>query len=119
MMLPSTATPSVPPISRVVSFTAEPTPALAGGRDDRIDSVAGAAADPSPNPIRIIAVAITGYGVETSLVEAIANPAAMNRRPVATTSLVPMRCTTLGEVTAAATIANANGSVRTPASSAE
>ena len=81
--------------------------------------MAGAAAEPSPNPIRIIAVAITGYGVEASLVDAIANPPAMSTRPVATTSLVPIRCTTLGDVTAATTIASANGNVRTPACSAE
>ncbi len=41
MTEPSTATPSAPPISRVVSFTAEPTPALAGGSEPMIDSVAG------------------------------------------------------------------------------
>ena len=40
-MLPITATPSVPPASRVASFTAEPTPAFAGGSTLRIDSVAG------------------------------------------------------------------------------
>ena len=39
--LPMTATPRVPPASRVASLTAEPTPALAGGRTLRIDSVAG------------------------------------------------------------------------------
>ena len=34
-----TATPSAPPSSRVVSFTADPTPAF-GGNDPMIDSVA-------------------------------------------------------------------------------
>src|SRR5918995_2159008 len=109
MMLPSTAPPSVPPTSRVVSFTADPTPAFSGGSDARIDSVAGAAAEPSPNPIRIIAVAITEYAVEASLVAAIANPPAIRASPVATTSLVPIRWTTFGDETAATTIANANG----------
>ncbi len=41
-MLPSTATPRAPPSSRVVSFTAEPTPALFGGSEPMIASVAGA-----------------------------------------------------------------------------
>ena len=35
-----TATPSAPPTWRVVSFTAEPTPALASGSEPMIDSVA-------------------------------------------------------------------------------
>src|ERR1700737_1939567 len=35
------ATPNAPPTSRVVSFIAEPTPALPGGSDPMIDSVAG------------------------------------------------------------------------------
>ena len=50
-MLPRMATPRAPPISRVVSFTAEPTPARAGGSEPMIDSVAGAMAKPMPNPI--------------------------------------------------------------------
>ena len=41
-MLPSTAMPSAPPNSRVVSLTAEPTPALLSGTDDMIAPVAGA-----------------------------------------------------------------------------
>jgi hypothetical protein len=45
---PITATPTAPPISRVVSLTAEPTPAWAGGREPMIDSVAGAMASPMP-----------------------------------------------------------------------
>ena len=38
-MLPSTATPKAPPSSRVVSLTAEPTPCLPIGSDDRMDAV--------------------------------------------------------------------------------
>ena len=45
---PRTATPRAPPISRVVSFMAEPTPALAGGSEPMIDSVAGAMTSPMP-----------------------------------------------------------------------
>src|SRR2546422_7035970 len=49
-MLPITATPSAPPVCRVVSLTAEPTPALPGGNEPMIDSVAGAAVNPMPAP---------------------------------------------------------------------
>ena len=41
-MLPSTATPRAPPTSRLVSLTAEPTPALASGMDSMTAPVAGA-----------------------------------------------------------------------------
>ena len=49
-MLPITATPSAPPVWRVVSLTAEPTPALPGGNEPMIDSVAGADVKPMPRP---------------------------------------------------------------------
>ena len=48
-MLPRTATPSAPPTWRVVSFTAEPTPAFASGSEPMIDSVAGAIVRPMPS----------------------------------------------------------------------
>ena len=47
--LPSTATPSAPPSSRVVSFTAEPTPALCSGSDRMIAPVDGAVVMPMPS----------------------------------------------------------------------
>jgi hypothetical protein len=56
-MLPNTATPSAPPTWRVVSFMAEPTPALASGSEPMIDSVAGAMVKPMPMPSRASAVA--------------------------------------------------------------
>ena len=59
-MLPRIATPSAPPISRVVSFIAEPTPAFSGGSDPMIDSVAGAIARPMPTPIRTRTTATSG-----------------------------------------------------------
>ena len=37
--LPITATPRAPPSSRVVSLTADPTPCLPMGSDDRMDAV--------------------------------------------------------------------------------
>ena len=51
MMLPTIATPSAPPSSRVVSLTAEPMLARSGGSEPMIDSVAGAPASPMPAPI--------------------------------------------------------------------
>jgi hypothetical protein len=59
-MLPRIATPRAPPICRVVSFIAEPTPALASGREPMIDSVAGTIAVPMPRPR--INNAITTWG---------------------------------------------------------
>src|SRR3954471_381631 len=47
--LPITATPSAPPSSRVVSFTAEPTPALCSGSDRMIAPVDGAVVMPMPS----------------------------------------------------------------------
>ena len=51
---PTTATPRVPPSSRVASLTADPTPARAGGRTCMIDSVAGVEIRPSPRPMSTI-----------------------------------------------------------------
>ena len=58
MTLPTMATPSAPPSSRVVSFTAEPMPARSGGSAPMIDSVAGAPARPMPRPMSIRATPI-------------------------------------------------------------
>ena len=59
-MLPTMATPSAPPTSRLVSFTAEPTPAWWSGSEPMIDSVAGATDKPMPVPMRIIAIITRG-----------------------------------------------------------
>ena len=59
-MLPMTATPSAAPTSRLVSFTAEPTPALSRGSEPMIDSVDGASARPMPLPSSSIAIATRG-----------------------------------------------------------
>ena len=47
--LPMIATPSAPPTWRVVSLTADPTPAFARGTELMIDSVAGAIVSPMPS----------------------------------------------------------------------
>jgi len=57
--LPMTATPSVPPTSRVASLTAEPMPALSVCTAPMIDSVAGALVSPMPRPSRTIWPAIS------------------------------------------------------------
>ena len=56
--LPITATPSVPPSSRVASLTADPTPAFAFGTTPMIASVAGALVRPIPVPSTTIWAAI-------------------------------------------------------------
>jgi len=48
VMLPNTATPSTLPMFRVVSFTAEPTPARAGGSSRIEADVAADMASPIP-----------------------------------------------------------------------
>ena len=58
-MLPSTATPSVPPMSRVASLTAEPTPARLRLTTPMIASVAGAEVSPMPSPYSTICTAMT------------------------------------------------------------
>ena len=55
--------PSAPPSSRVVSFTAEPTPAFDSGTALMISPVAGAAVMPMPAPSTAKATASTRYGV--------------------------------------------------------
>ena len=49
-----TATPSVPPMSLVESFTAEPTPALRREMAPMMDSAAGAEVKPRPSPYSTI-----------------------------------------------------------------
>ena len=54
MIEPNTATPTAPPIWRVVSLTADPTPALARGSEPMIESVHGAITFAMPAPIIIV-----------------------------------------------------------------
>ena len=57
------ATPSAPPTWRVVSFTAEPTPALPSGSEPMIDSVAGAIVSAMPKAISIMRQITSGQYV--------------------------------------------------------
>ena len=89
-----TATPSAPPTWRVVSFTAEPTPALPSGSEPMIDSVAGAIVSAMPHamstmppddvgPVRRWSTLSDAQRHETS--------GDHEQSPVPTTSFVPMR----------------------------
>ena len=56
------ATPRAPPIWRVVSLTAEPTPAFSRGSEPITDSVAGAITMPMPADIRQNSTIVTDVG---------------------------------------------------------
>src|SRR5215475_11217660 len=89
-----TATPSAPPTWRVVSFTAEPTPALPRGNEPMIDSVAGAMVRAMPLAINAWRHTMSGqYGLLALSDAHDTSPAVTISSPVVTTSLVPMRCT--------------------------
>src|SRR5262249_5247184 len=85
-MLPITATPSVPPASRVASLTADPTPAFAGGSTLRIDSVAGAVVSPSPRPISTIWPTMWSYDMNVGDIAIHANDELSSSSPLATTT---------------------------------
>src|SRR5581483_6471921 len=118
-MLPSTATPSAPPVWRVVSLTAEPTPALPGGSDPMIDSVAGAVVKPMPAPNQIRTSPPNSVD-DINVSEAyIASAEATINSPPVTTRLVPTRSTTRGANGAQPMIPTATGAVSIPALSGE
>src|SRR5437879_13192734 len=116
---PITATPSVPPTCRVVSLTAEPTPALAGGSASMIDAVDGALVSPRPPPSSTICAAISAYPVLAPTAAVQAKPTAIEARPPATTVLVPSSPAARAPSTDAAAVAIANGARRAPASNGE
>src|SRR5947207_3321157 len=118
-MLPSTATPSAPPVWRVVSLTAEPTPAFPGGSDPMIDSVAGDVVKPMPAPNSTrTSPPNSADDINVSEAYSASAVATVNRPPV-TTRLVPTRSTTLGASGAQAMIPTATGAVSIPALSGE
>jgi len=115
---PTTATPRVPPSSRVASLTADPTPARAGGKTSRMDSVAGVEISPIPSPMRTIWGTMTQeYDVSTAAVEIQANATPKRTIPVVTTTLVPHRGARRAPTTEATAMLSATGRVRTPADS--
>src|SRR3954471_9336437 len=93
---PMMATPRAPPNWRVVSFMAEPTPALDRGSEPMIDSVAGALTLPTP-PARItIEASRWGYPLVTGTPARKISPIDTSTKPEPTTALVPTRSTTRG-----------------------
>src|ERR1700712_3759880 len=111
-MDPTTATPRVPPSSRVASLTADPTPARAGGSTSRIDSVAGVEINPMPRPINTICGTITrAYDVSTAAVEIHRNDTANSTIPVVTTILVPTRGASAAPTMEATAIESATGRI--------
>src|SRR6266550_1305458 len=114
-----TATPSAPPTWRVVSLTAEPTPALPGGREPMIDSVAGAVVKPMPAP-KTTRTSPPRTADDINVSEAyIASDAATISSPPVTTRLVPKRSTNRGASGAQPMIPTATGAVSIPALSGE
>src|SRR5918997_6059563 len=97
MTEPSTATPRAAPISRVVSLTADPTPALAGGSDPMIDSVAGGITMARPAASTTRATRTSGYPAPAVSRLASGRPVAAMTRPVATITFVPTRSTSLAD----------------------
>ena len=118
-MLPKTAMPSAPPTSRVVSFMAEPTPALASGTALMMLPVAGAAVIAIPEARSTRATARTTYGVSVPTWLKTAMPSPTMKRPRAIVRPLPMRSASgalRGETTMNVA---AIGSVARPASSGE
>ena len=81
MMLPTIATPSAPPSSRVVSLTADPMFARSGGSEPMIDSVAGAPASPMPAPMKSSAMPSRPYPVLVVTVAAIGETGREEQHP--------------------------------------
>ena len=119
MIVPSTAMPRAAPSSRVVSLTAEPTPALSIGTADMMVPVAGAKTRPMPRPWRANAEPSSRY--ELSTVSRVSRPKAMDVRtkPPEITAPTPNRSarpTLRGAVTI---MAAAQGRVARPVASVE
>src|SRR5579884_4479252 len=111
------ATPSVPPVRRVASLTAEPTPALARGTTPMIASVAGALVSPIPVPITTICSTIVRYVVDREAVVTDTSNAAVNSSPAVTTTFVPTFTASLVPRIDETATHIATGSKRTPADS--
>src|SRR5215204_3444275 len=107
--LPMRATPTAPPIWRVVSLTAEPTPALSRGNDPMIDSVAGGIVNPMPTDIRKNGMIAIGYGVSTARNDSDNRAKVTTHRPNVITRFDPWRSTMRAENGAAIIMPNAYG----------
>ena len=111
--------PSAPPSSRVVSLTAEPTPALSSGTVLMISLVAGAAVMLMPAPSTANAAAITTYGVSGVSTVRMPKPPATITSPRAITGAAPYRAASVALRGDSATNMIGSGNSATPASSGE
>lgn len=112
--------PRLPPSSRVVSLTAEPTPALSVGIADRISAVDGAVVRASPQPHSTSAGATARYAASGTAARASrANPAAIDCSPVVTTRSGPKRSAKPALRGATSSSASATGICATAAVSGE
>src|SRR5436305_4056759 len=117
-MLPSTATPSAAPSSRVASFIADPAPARRGGTADMIAAVMGDIVSAIPETRKIRQNSTYGYDVPTSIRENDRNPNATNAIPVPTVLFEPMRATIRGVIGDTMIMIGAMGRKRTAVPSA-
>src|SRR5436190_5569187 len=118
-MLPRIATPSAPPTCRVVSFIAEPSPALASGSEPMMDSVAGTIAVPIPNPRITSDTTTCAYPDAVVSVPMNHSPPATIVIPAATRVLLPNRPVSRPDAGALIISTSASGATRMPASRAE
>jgi hypothetical protein len=112
--LPMTATPRVPPNSRVDPLTAEARPAFSAGTAPSASCAVGACVSPSPAPTTTSWATRMAYGVacDSRDVQNIASPS--KARPAPMTTLLPMRTASRVPATEVTTTAAASGSNRTP-----
>lgn len=104
----------------MVSFTVDPTPALAGGSAPIMASVAGLLTMPRPAAIVTIDARIgPTQALSTPRNAACTKPRLISARPVATTRVVPKRRMNTIDSGAKTPVTGGNGTVRTPASRAE
>src|SRR3954447_26953643 len=111
--------PRAPPTSRVVSLTADPTPALAWGTALMMLPVAGAAVRLMPAPRRTRATTSIRYGEEGRTKARTAKPAATRRNPDPMTGPDPLFSAIAALLGATATSVRASGRVARPALSGE
>ena len=116
-----TATPSVPPSSRVVLFTAAPAPICSGVSALMTASVAGAVLNDRPSAKHTIESRIhPKYGASGVPFSAtITSPAAMDRRPIPDTRRIPTLSARIAPIGVKTAETMAKGSVCTPADKVE
>src|SRR5690606_40389890 len=113
--LPRTAMPSAPPTSRVVSFTAEPTPALSSGSELMMAAVAGAIVLAIPEDMMTRDAAYWRYELSGPSSESDPRPIATSVRPRPMTLRRPKRWTSASLLGATMTMVAADGRMASPA----